>query len=138
MNNWTDFVVGQFIGGGAFYVGMIVCLLGCFLLLELGGNDLLGGASIPKYREDLEKMLTLICRPHRRVAMIELPLPPFYNRFGMVQRDLAKTHGVTLIPKRYFAKIMSTPGATVDGLHLSNSGHSLLAHALFEMVTQPQ
>jgi len=106
------------------------------VILELGGNDLLGGTSIPEYRENLEKMLSLLCGPHRRVAMIELPLPPFYNRFGMVQRDLAKSHGVTLIPKRYLAKIICTPGATVDGLHLSNTGHALLACTLFEMLTQ--
>jgi lysophospholipase L1-like esterase len=108
------------------------------VILELGGIDLLGGTSIPEYRENLEKMLSLLCGPHRNVAMIELPLPPFYNRFGMVQRDLAKSHGVTLIPKRYLAKIICTPGATVDGLHLSNSGHALLAGALFEMLTQVQ
>ena len=87
------------------------------VILEIGGNDLLGGTSIPKYREDLEKMLTLVCGPHRHVAMIELPLPPFYNRYGRVQRALAKSHGVSLIPKRDLAKVISTPGATVDGLH---------------------
>lgn len=108
------------------------------VILEIGGNDLLGGTSIPKFREDLEKMLVLVGGPRRRVAMIELPLPPFYNRFGMVQRELAKSHGVMLIPKRYLAKIICTPGATVDGLHLSNTGHALLARALFEMLTQAQ
>jgi acyl-CoA thioesterase I len=108
------------------------------VIIELGGNDLLGGTSVPKFRDDLEKMLGLVCGPHRRVAMIELPLPPFYNRFGVVQRDLAKSHGVTLIPKRYLAKIICTPGATVDGLHLSNAGHTLLAHTIFEMFIRIQ
>ena len=69
--------------------------------------------------------------------MIELPLPPFYNRYGMVQRALAKSYGVTLIPKRYLAKIISTPGATVDGLHLSNTGHALFARSLSEMLPRP-
>jgi acyl-CoA thioesterase-1 len=105
------------------------------VILEIGGNDLLGGTSIPRFREELDKMLTLVCGPHRRVAMIELPLPPFCNRYGVVQRALAKSHGVTLVPRRYLAKVISTPGATVDGLHLSNNGHVLLAHALFEMLT---
>ncbi len=106
------------------------------VILEIGGNDLLGGTSIHQFREDLDKMLTLVCVPHRRVAMIELPLPPFYNRFGMVQRDLAKSHGVTLIPKRYLAKTICTPGATVDGIHLSNAGHVLFARTLSVMLTQ--
>ena len=107
------------------------------VILEIGGNDLLGGTSIPQFREDLENMLALVCGPHRRVAMIELPLPPFYNRYGMVQRALAKSHGVTLIPKRYLATVMGTPGATIDGLHLSNAGHALFARSLLEVLTHP-
>jgi len=105
------------------------------VILEIGGNDLLSGTSIPKFRTDLEKMMSLACGPHRRVAMIELPLPPFCNRYGMVQRALAREHGVTLIPKRFMADVMSTPRATVDGLHFSNAGHALFARALFGMLT---
>lgn len=104
------------------------------VILEIGGNDLLSGTSISKFREDLEKMMALTCGPHRSVAMVELPLPPFYNRYGMVQRALAKEHGVALIPKRFLADVMSTPGATVDGLHFSNTGHVLFARALFGML----
>lgn len=104
------------------------------VILEIGGNDLLSGTSIPKFREDLEKMMALVCGPHRIVAMVELPLPPFCNRYGMVQRALAREHGVTLIPKRFIANVMSRPGATVDGLHFSNSGHILFARALFGLL----
>ena len=67
--------------------------------------------------------------------MVELPLPPFYNRYGMVQRALAKKYSVTLIPKRFMADVMSTPGATVDGLHFSNVGHILFARSLSGMLT---
>ena len=82
-------------------------------------------------------MLAGVCRPHRRVVMLELPLPPFYNRYGTVQRALAKSYGVTLVPKRCLAGIITTPYATVDGLHLSNLGHALLARSLFEMFIPP-
>jgi lysophospholipase L1-like esterase len=40
-----------------------------------------------------------------------------------------------LMPKRFIAGLMSTPGATVDGLHFSNTGHILFARALFGMLT---
>jgi acyl-CoA thioesterase I len=103
------------------------------VILELGGNDLLGGTPIGKFRADLEKMLVRVCTARRKVVMIELPLPPFYNRYGMTQRALARAHGVTLVSKRYLASVLSTPGATVDGLHLSNTGHTLFAHALFDL-----
>ncbi|MGA2555051.1 MAG: SGNH/GDSL hydrolase family protein, partial [Verrucomicrobiota bacterium] len=76
------------------------------VILEIGGNDLLGGTSNPKFRDDLEQMMVLTCGPHRIVAMVELPLPPFCNRYGMVQRAVAKEHGVTLIPKRFLADVM--------------------------------
>jgi lysophospholipase L1-like esterase len=79
--------------------------------------------------------MALACGSHRIVALVELPLPPFYNRYGMVQRALAKEHGVILIPKRFMADVMSTSGATVDGLHFSNSGHILFARALIGMLT---
>jgi acyl-CoA thioesterase-1 len=104
------------------------------VILEIGGNDLLSGTSIPKFRKDLETLMALACGPRRIVAMVELPLPPFYNRYGMVQRSLAKRHGVTLIPKRFMADVMSAPGATVDGLHFSNTGHILFARMLFGML----
>jgi acyl-CoA thioesterase I len=110
---------------------------GALVMLEVGGNDLLGGTPIAKFREDLGKLLTLLCGPHRHVAMIELPLPPLYNRYGIVQRALAESHGVTLIPKRILAKVITTPGATVDGLHLSNTGHALLASALSQILAHP-
>jgi acyl-CoA thioesterase-1 len=105
------------------------------VILEIGGNDLLSGTSIPKFQAGLEKMMALACGPHRSVVMIELPLPPFYNRYGMVQRAVAREHGVTLVPKRFIADVMSTPGATVDGLHFSNAGHVLFAQAVFGMFT---
>ena len=107
------------------------------VILEIGGNDLLGGTSISKFRGDLDKLLSLVSGPHRQVAMIELPLPPFYNQYGMVQRALAASHHVTLIPKRYLARVIGTPGATVDGLHLSNTGHALLARSLSEALKPP-
>jgi lysophospholipase L1-like esterase len=46
-----------------------------------------------------------------------------------------KEHGVTLIPKRFIADVMSTPDATVDGLHFSNTGHILFAREIFGMLT---
>lgn len=142
LGNLTGLKVQNFSFGGAKVGSSLDSALridqeDAFVLLEIGGNDLLGGTRIPKFREDLGKMLTLVCGPRRHVAMIELPLPPFYNRYGMVQRALAKSHGVTLIPKRILAKVITNPSATVDGLHFSNTGHALLAKAFSEMLTYP-
>ncbi len=101
------------------------------VLLEIGGNDLLddkGG-----FDQGLDTLLTTVCKPGRRVAMVELPLPPTFNRFGAAQRRLARIHGVQLIPKKYLAKVLGTTGATEDGLHFTNEGHALLAGTLFTL-----
>jgi acyl-CoA thioesterase-1 len=101
------------------------------VLLEIGGNDLLddkGG-----FEKGLEALLAVTCKPGRLVVMVELPLPPTFNRFGAAQRRLAKRYGVRLIPKKFLAGVLGKPSATEDGLHLSNEGHVLLAESLFRL-----
>lgn len=97
------------------------------VLLEIGGNDLLDRTPVALFEADLEQLLAGVCRPGRVVAMFELPLPPLHNDFGRIQRTLAASHGVILIPKRYMTRVFGTRNATVDGLHLSESGHKLMA-----------
>jgi len=43
---------------------------------------------------------------------------------------------VRLIPRREFAKVLLTPGATTDGLHLSLRGHRALADLLLRTMSQ--
>ncbi|MDZ4859142.1 MAG: GDSL-type esterase/lipase family protein [Candidatus Hydrogenedentes bacterium] len=105
------------------------------VILEIGGNDLLYGAE--GFDANLETILATICTGKRSVVMLELPLPPTYNTFGIAQRRLARKFGVTLIPKRYLARVLTTDGATTDGLHLSNVGHAALADALVTQFRHP-
>lgn len=97
------------------------------VLLEIGGNDLLEVGDPVAFEPELDRLLELTCRPGRQVVMFELPLPPFYQRFGEIQRRLAARYRVRLIPKRCFGGLLSPSGATVDGLHFSNSGHERVA-----------
>lgn len=95
------------------------------VILEIGGNDLL--YNTPDFSNHLERLLQEACKGQRRVVMVELPLPPFYVRYGSAQRRLATKYGVTLIPKRVLAGVITSEGATTDSLHLSNTGHEMLA-----------
>jgi len=107
-----------------------------FVLLEIGGNDLLGNdPDIKAFESSLNELLTTVSEPERIVVMFELPLIPFSNRFGLIQRELAKSHGVILIPKRYMAKVFGAPDSTLDGLHLSESGHKLMAATIWTLLT---
>ena len=102
-------------------------LAGALVLLEIGGNDLLGHTSATDFDRHLERLLKKVCRPDNAVVMLELPLPPLYNRYGEIQRRLASAYHVYLIPKRDFAGVLAGDKATLDGLHLSSDGHKKMS-----------
>lgn len=97
------------------------------VLVEIGGNDMLEVGDVAAFEKGLDELLRRICRPGREVVMFELPLPPFYQRFGEVQRRLARRYRVRLLPKRFFGGLLMPSGATEDGLHFSNAGHERVA-----------
>jgi lysophospholipase L1-like esterase len=66
--------------------------------------------------------------------MFELPLVPFSNEFGRRQRILANQYGVLLVPKRIFLRVLTTEGATEDGVHLTPAGHQLMAETVWNVV----
>ena len=110
----------------------------CLVMIELGGNDLLGGGDSGEFRRSLEQLLRGVTRGGARtVALFELPLPPFANAFGAAQREMAEQHGVVLIPKRVLARALGSAGGTVDGLHLSPQGHAALGRAVAELIVVP-
>jgi acyl-CoA thioesterase-1 len=104
------------------------------VLLEIGGNDLLGSTSVNDFERDLDQLLTRLCWPGRVVIMFELPLPPFSNQFGRVQRRLAGKHHAQLIPKRIFVSVLTADGATVDSVHLTQKGHELMAETVWSLI----
>lgn len=97
------------------------------VIVEIGGNDFLGGGSVEDFEAGLDALLKAVCQPGRQVAMFELPIPPLYEGFGRVQRKLASRHGVALIPKRILLSIIAAADATVDSLHLTQRGHDGMA-----------
>jgi acyl-CoA thioesterase-1 len=98
------------------------------VLIELGGNDLLGGTPVARYEADLDALLAQVRRAGAEaIVLFELPLPPGRWRWGAVQRRLAAKHGAVLIPKRVLARVVSTPRLVDDGLHPTDAGHELLA-----------
>lgn len=105
------------------------------VLLEIGGNDLLGGTSATDFNRHLERLLQKVCRPDNAVVMLELPLPPLYNRYGEIQRRLARAYRVPLIPKREFTQVLTGEKATVDGLHLSSNGHKKMSAMIWRHVS---
>jgi lysophospholipase L1-like esterase len=104
------------------------------VFIEIGGNDLLGGADIHTFHKQLEQLLEKVCAGGNEVVMFELPLFPFRNSFGAEQRSLAREYRVTLLPKRCLTRVFGMEGGTLDGLHLSQSGHDALAGEIQAML----
>jgi acyl-CoA thioesterase-1 len=104
------------------------------VLIEIGGNDLLGEIGSEQFAADLDALLNRLLQPGRQLVMLELPLPPFYNQYGRIQRTVARKYNVTLIPRRFLAGVIFAEDATIDGLHLSARGHRLLSQMIWEHV----
>ena len=102
-----------------------------FVVIEIGGNDLLNGKSSEVFGEQLRDLLDRICRDGRKAVMFELPLPPFCNGFARQQRFITSEFNVPLIPRRVLADVLAPEENTVDGLHLTATGHRALSAILF-------
>jgi acyl-CoA thioesterase I len=76
------------------------------VLIEIGGNDLLGGVPSAAFEKNLDATLSKLTIPGRTIVMFELPLLPHKTEYGEIQRHLASKYGVWLIPKRYFAEVI--------------------------------
>jgi acyl-CoA thioesterase-1 len=117
-------------------MNQIVSIVGSnsLVLVEIGGNDLLGHTDSKTFYVQLNQLLGKLTAKNNQVVMFELPLFPFCNAFGKAQRNLAKKYNVTLIPKHYMTDVFGLKGGTLDGLHLSQKGHDALANSLYNLL----
>lgn len=104
------------------------------VFLEIGGNDVLGPTSLRQFEKDLDQLLAEVSSPDRQVMMLELPLPPFYNGFGLAQRRLARKHNVLLVPRRIFLSVLAAEESTLDTIHLSGEGQQRMATCVWQLV----
>ncbi len=104
------------------------------VIVEIGGNDLLGSTTSAQFELDLDALLAYITAPNRQVVMFELPLPPFCHEYGRIQRSLASKHRVALIPKRIFLSVLAADDSTLDSIHLTQAGHDRMANGTWEIV----
>ena len=100
------------------------------VIVEIGGNDILGRTDAVSFRTQLDLLVSLLLSNKHQVLMLELPLFPFQNAFGMAQRSIAAKHHVAMLPKRYFARVLGAKKGTLDGLHLSQEGHNAMAEII--------
>ena len=104
------------------------------VIVEIGGNDLLGSTTSAQFARDLDALLAYLSGTDRQIVMFELPLPPFCHEYGRVQRAVAAKHNVMLIPKRVFLSVIAGSDSTLDTIHLSQSGHHFMADCVWRVV----
>lgn len=104
------------------------------VVLEIGGNDLLGTTSTADFERDLQALLSDVCQPRRTVVLFELPLLPFCHGYGRAQRRLCREHGVYLIPKHVLLGVLRAGGATIDSIHLTAAGQEHLADETWRVI----
>jgi acyl-CoA thioesterase-1 len=73
------------------------------VIIELGGNDGLRGASIDSIRDNLEAIIDACQRHKATVLLAGMQLPPNYGmtytqKFQDIYPQLAKRHGIKLVP----------------------------------------
>ncbi|MDB5334527.1 MAG: lysophospholipase L1-like esterase [Planctomycetaceae bacterium] len=107
---------------------------GGLVLIEIGGNDMLGTTSMADFEQGLERLLIRAGTHGRSVVMFEIPLPPLCNEYGRIQRRIASRHQVPLIPKRLLMGVLAKPGNTVDSIHLTQAGHNQLAALVWGLI----
>lgn len=104
------------------------------VLLEIGGNDLLGRTTPAEFERDLDRLLSRAIGPERVVVLLELPCPPANDVFGRIQRRLAAEHGVVVVPRRILISVLAVDDATSDSIHLTPAGHARMAEAMWRIV----
>jgi acyl-CoA thioesterase-1 len=103
------------------------------VVLEIGGNDLLGHTSIEKFETSCNELLDNLASC-KKIIWLELPLLPQHYPYGRVQRQLSKKHNAVLAPKSVLARVFNTKGATSDGIHLNDSGHTVMASEIQKII----
>lgn len=104
------------------------------VIIEIGGNDLLGSTTIQGFDESLDALLKSLRKENRQLIMFELPLPPMMNEFGRIQRRLAWKYDVRLVPKRELLAVLAPKENTLDTIHLTQAGHDKMANIVWRLI----
>ena len=110
-----------------------------FVLLELGGNDLLRGLPPEQTRANLDAMLGELAKRDIPVLLMGLQAPPNYGaewqaKYDAVFPDLAKKYGAALVPF-VTAKVFADPTMLqADRVHPTPQGVDVLVGATLSAI----
>jgi acyl-CoA thioesterase-1 len=101
------------------------------VLIELGGNDGLRGTPVGVIRDNLTEMIRLSRAGGARVVVAGMQIPPNYGgryttEFAAVYPQLAREHGVALIPFILDGIALNRRLMQADGVHPNAAGQPKL------------
>lgn len=110
-------------------------LSGQTVIILLGGNDMLSGGDASDYGHNLDTLVSAVKASGGLPILIQFPAIPARGAFPAAVARVARRHEVPMIHRRLLASVLGMRGSTVDGLHLSESGHHALAEAMQKILS---
>lgn len=101
------------------------------VILELGANDGLRGLPLETTQANLDAMLSMLEKQHRRVLLLGMRMPPNYGErytqgYAAIFAELARRHRVALLPFLLEGVADRPPLMQADGLHPNEHGQPIL------------
>lgn len=124
-------VSGDTTAGGVRRVSWILNGNPHIVILELGGNDGLRGLDIEQSRANLEAIIVRLKQAGIITVLAGMKLPPNYGadyttRFESMYKDLAKRHGLPLIPFLLDGVGGDRRLNQADGIHPTGEGYRIV------------
>ena len=112
-----------------------------FVILELGGNDLLRGIDPKVTRANLDAMIVKIQRAGAKILLAGMRAPPnwgaeYQREFDRIYPELAQAHGVTLYPFFLDGVAMNPELNQPDGLHPNERGVAAMVERIAPVVVR--
>ncbi len=107
------------------------------MILALGANDGLRGIKVEETRKNLESVIVKAKDQGIKVIMAGMRMPPNYGKeyresFDRIFPDLAKKHGLKLIPF-LLENVAGKPNLNLpDGIHPNPEGHKIMAKTVMK------
>ena len=115
------------------------------ILILIGGNDYLEGTPRSRFAPALDELVRRATATGARIVLVEVPSGIVWDPYAGVYRQVARSHGATLVPgtqlrlwfcaELLFRQWLPNP-LTLDGIHLSPNGATRVADWLEPYVRQ--
>lgn len=128
-------------GGLSRFANMLKLQKPNIVLIELGGNDGLRGLSAVETQNNLEAMIQQAKQYKAKVLLIGMKIPPNYGlkysrQFSENYQNLAKKHGVALVPFLLEGVAGNADLIQADGLHPTAAAQTKLLENVWPVLTK--